>query len=149
MILATRFTDGVLREHTLALVHLVGCERRRTPRRPPLRLGALLAGLYTLAGGISQVGSVGHHHPAEQLRGGGVDALLDGDDADVALGEVRMDLTPSSKLRLKRSRQTTTMVSFGWTRAMSSSHPGRDIKRPVITSEKMSNPVGEALIDTD
>ena len=66
-----------------------------TPRRPPFGLGAVLARLYALAGGISLVGAVGHHHPAEVLGGGAVvgsvDTLPDGDDADIPVDEVRLD----------------------------------------------------------
>ena len=93
--------------YAFALVHRVGCKRRSSARQPPFGLGTLLAGLYALTGGISLVGAVGHHHPAEVLgRGavfGGVDALLDGYDAGVAPGEVRLDPHALPKWRPNRA----------------------------------------------
>ena len=41
--------------------------------------------------------------------------------------------TPSSKLRLNRSRNATTMVSPGWTGPIRSRQPGRFMVRPLVT----------------
>ena len=45
--------------------------------------------------------------------------------------------TPSSKLRLNRSRNATTMVPPGWTGPISSRQPGRFMVRPLVTSVKI------------
>ena len=49
----------------------------------------------SLAGGLHLGGALGEHHPAEEFgRGtvvGGVDVLPDGHDANILLGELRLD----------------------------------------------------------
>ena len=45
--------------------------------------------------------------------------------------------TPSSKLRLNRSRNATTMVPPGWTGPIRSRQPGRFMVRPLVTSVKI------------
>ena len=67
-----------------------------SPRLSPFGPGPFQACFYRFAGGLHLVGSLGEHHPAEELGHGAVvgsvDTFPDGHDADALLGELCLDL---------------------------------------------------------
>ena len=64
--------------HSPAFLHLLGSESWRSPVPSVLSLGPLQTCLYPLAGGFHLEGSLGQHHPAEELGCGAVIGGVDG-----------------------------------------------------------------------
>ena len=80
----------------------------RSSRFPPERAWSRPS-LDPLVGRIRRVGPLVQHRPAEETGLGatvaGVDALAEGHDADLLLGQFRLDVPPFSKFQVNRFRK--------------------------------------------